>query len=42
MNSPALGFLLHDVARLLRKRMDRNARGFGLTSSQWQVLASLA
>lgn len=41
-NSPTLGFLLHDVARLLRKRTDKKARGFGLTSSQWQVLAYLA
>lgn len=38
-----LGFLLHDVARLLRKRFEQNARarGFGLTRSQWQVLAML-
>jgi MarR family transcriptional regulator for hemolysin len=38
----ALGFLLHDVARLLRKRFEQNARGSGLTRSQWQVLAYLA
>jgi|SRR4051794_39469087 MarR family transcriptional regulator for hemolysin len=37
-----LGFLLHDVARLLRKRFEQNARGLGLTRSQWQVLAHLA
>jgi MarR family transcriptional regulator, transcriptional regulator for hemolysin len=41
-NAPTLGFLLHDVARLLRKRFERNARGSGLTRSQWQVLAYLA
>lgn len=40
-NAPTLGFLLHDVARLLRKRFEQNARGFGLTRSQWQVLAYL-
>jgi MarR family transcriptional regulator for hemolysin len=40
-NSPTLGFLLHDVARLLRKRFEQNARGSGLTRSQWQVLAYL-
>jgi MarR family transcriptional regulator, transcriptional regulator for hemolysin len=34
-----LGFLLHDVARLLRKRFDQRARTLGLTRSQWQVLA---
>ena len=38
-NTPTLGFLLHDVARLLRKRFEQNARGSGLTRSQWHVLA---
>jgi MarR family transcriptional regulator, transcriptional regulator for hemolysin len=42
VDSPALGFLLHEVARLLRKRFEQNARGSGLTRSQWQVLACLA
>jgi DNA-binding MarR family transcriptional regulator len=37
-----LGFLLHDVARLMRKRFEQNARGLGLTRSQCQVLAHLA
>ena len=41
-NSPTLGFLLHDVARLLRKRFEQNALESGLTRSQWQVLAYLA
>src|SRR5882757_1532880 len=43
-NAPTLGFLLHDVARLLRRRFEQNARGSGsgLTRSQWQVLACLA
>lgn len=36
------GFLLHDVARLMRKRFEQNARGLGLTRSQCQVLAHLA
>lgn len=40
-NQRTLGFLLHDVARLLRKRFEQNARGSGLTRSQWQVLAYL-
>ena len=39
--APTLGFLLHDVARLLRKRFEQNGRGSGLTRSQWQVLAYL-
>lgn len=40
-NNRTLGFLLHDCARLLRKRFEQNARGSGLTRSQWQVLAYL-
>jgi DNA-binding MarR family transcriptional regulator len=39
---PLLGFILHDVARLLRRRFEQHARGLGLTRSQWQVLAHLA
>lgn len=39
--APPLGFLLHDAARLLRKRFEQNARGLGLTRAQWQVLAVL-
>jgi MarR family transcriptional regulator for hemolysin len=44
MNNPDrnLGFILHDAARLLRKRFEQKARGLGLTRSQWQVLAHLA
>lgn len=37
-----LGFLLHDVARLLRKRFDRRARAIGLSRAQWSVLAHLS
>jgi DNA-binding MarR family transcriptional regulator len=37
-----LGFLLHDVARLMRKRFEQNARELRLTRSQCQVLAHLA
>jgi MarR family transcriptional regulator for hemolysin len=40
--APTLGFLLHDVARLLRKRFEQRAKGMGLTRSQWQTLAYLA
>ncbi len=44
MAAPArnFGFLLHDVARLLRKRFEQRARHLGLTRAQWQVLAHLA
>ena len=39
-----IGFLLHDVARLMRKRFEQNARALGLTltRSQWQVVAFLS
>ncbi len=37
-----VGFLLHDVSRLLRMRFDRRARALGLTRAQWRVLAHLA
>ena len=37
-----LGFLLHDVARLLKKRFEQKSRVSGLTRSHWQVLAYLA
>jgi DNA-binding MarR family transcriptional regulator len=40
-NAPTLGFLIHDVARLLRKRFEQLSRDSGLTRSQWQVLAYL-
>jgi len=33
-----LGFLLHDVARLMRRRFDREAQQLGLTRAQWLVL----
>ncbi len=42
INSPTLAFLVHVVARLLRKRFEQNAHGSGLTQSQWQVLAYLS
>ena len=35
-------FLLHDVARLMRKRFEQRARGLRLTRSQWQALAYLS
>ena len=41
-SSSDLGFLLHDVARLMRKRFEQHARGFGLTRSQWQALVYLS
>lgn len=35
------GFILHDVARLLRVSYDRRMRALGLTRSQWWVLTHL-
>ena len=35
------GFLLHDVARLMRTLFDRRGRDLGLTRSQWWVLTML-
>jgi len=37
----ALGFLLADTSRLMRRRFDSRAREIGLTRAQWRVLAQL-
>jgi DNA-binding MarR family transcriptional regulator len=36
-----LGFVVHDVARMMRWEFDRRASGLKLTRSQWSVLAHL-
>src|SRR4051794_18275044 len=41
-SQPNLGFVLHDVASMLRKRSEQRVRGLGLTRSQWQLLVHLA
>ena len=41
-SSPNISFVLHDVARLLRKRFEQRSRAFELTRAQWQVLACLS
>jgi DNA-binding MarR family transcriptional regulator len=41
-SSPNISFVLHDVARLLRKRFEQRSRASGLTRAQWQALAYLA
>ena len=38
----SLGFLLHDIARMLRKRFDQRVRHLGMTRAQWQLLSHLA
>src|SRR5258708_941419 len=35
------GFILNDVARLMRTRFDRRVKALGLTRSQWWVLNHL-
>ena len=35
------GFLMHDIARLLRTNYDRRVKRFGLTRSQWWVITNL-
>ncbi len=37
----SLGFLIGDVSRLLRLRLDQRARALDLTRAQWRVLAQL-
>ncbi len=37
----SLGFLLHDISRLLRRRFDTRARALELTRAQWSVLIHL-
>ncbi len=37
-----VGLLIHDVARLLRSRIDQRAHAVGLTSAQWRVLSFIA
>jgi DNA-binding MarR family transcriptional regulator len=37
-----LGYLVHEVARLLKRRFEDEARGQGLTLPQWRALAQIA
>jgi MarR family transcriptional regulator for hemolysin len=36
-----MAFLIHDLARLLKTHVDQQARRYGMTRSQWQVLSRL-
>lgn len=40
--NPSLGFVISDVARLIRRNFNRRVQHLGLTQAQWQVLAHLA
>ncbi|TPI41040.1 MarR family transcriptional regulator [Mesorhizobium sp. B3-1-9] len=37
-----LGFLIHDVQRLMRKRFEVRASGLGLSSAQWRLMVRVA
>lgn len=37
-----LGYLVHEVARLLRRNFENEARGHGITLAQWRALAQIA
>jgi DNA-binding MarR family transcriptional regulator len=37
-----LGFLFIDIARLLRRNLDRRLQALGLTQAQWRAIARLA
>jgi DNA-binding MarR family transcriptional regulator len=37
-----VGYLIHDIARLMRKRFEQRAGQMGFTRSQWQVMVHLA
>ncbi|MEZ5834138.1 MAG: MarR family transcriptional regulator [Geminicoccaceae bacterium] len=37
----SLGFLLHDAARLMRRRFEDRGQQFGLSTAQWRLLVHL-
>ncbi|MCD6034861.1 MAG: Transcriptional regulator, MarR family [Rickettsiales bacterium] len=37
----SFGFVIHDIARMLRRNFDRRAQSLGLTRAQWSVLLHL-
>jgi len=38
----SLGFLIHDIARLLRRSFNRSVESLGLTQTQWRAIAQLS
>jgi DNA-binding MarR family transcriptional regulator len=38
----AFGYMIHDLARLLRRRFDASAQHYGLTLPQWRVIGQLS
>ena len=41
-NSAPLGYLIHEVARLLKRRFEEEAKAHGITLPQWRALAQIA
>ena len=41
-DAAVLGFLVSDIARLLRRNMDRRLQALGLTQAQWRAIARLS
>jgi MarR family transcriptional regulator for hemolysin len=37
-----LGYLIHEVARLMKRRFEDEARSLGITLPQWRALAQIA
>ena len=38
----SFGFLLHDIARMMRRQFTRRVQALGLTQTQWQALVHLS
>ena len=38
----SVGFLVHDVSRLLRRNFNRRVQALGLTQTQWRAIAQLS
>ena len=41
-HSVPLGYLIHEVARLMKRRFEEQARTHGITLPQWRALAQIA
>lgn len=42
IHQPTLGFLVHEVARLMKRRFEEEARAQGITLPQWRALTQIA
>lgn len=41
-SSVPVGYLVHEVARLFRRRFEEEARDYGITQPQWRALGEIA